>query len=526
MKIQNKFLLSLVVIIIVGLGTVTSIITLNLVPIPHEDSEWIEKGTPEDVGMDPIKLSQINEWIKVKGFPIDSLIIIKSNKLVMDAQLSLDGNLNQLHSQRNPKHMIASCTKSFTSTLIGIAIDKGFIEGTDEKVLDFFPDYIEDMENVNSWKEEMTIEDLLTMRTGLDWWQPGSLSNDYTDPETDSSRLYSSSDYIKYTLNQPMMGPPGVSFSYCGGASHLLSAIIQRTTGRSTLNFANEYLFGPLGITDINWPISPEGVHIGGGSVRMKAIDMAKLGYLFLNNGSWNDEQIVSKNWIRNATKTHHSFGSSDPLGYGYQWWTIPEDGIYFAWGAGCQKIYVIPELDMVVVFTATILNPPDPELGLLYHIFGAINEKETFSKYSFSINYPHGMNPVERTDFMTVSNESGRIDSNSHNYPLYKYTFEWETSEKPTNLVNLISNYISNFKVRNPTISFTIVSEAVTSTTNEHNMVYQEFEMIERGSKFTGVICTWYCEETSKKFIFLYYDLETGLIQNFLKNIETISCH
>ena len=117
--------------------------------------------------------------------------------------------------------------------------------------LDFFPDYRENIENLDDRKENMRIVDLLTMRTGLDWWQPGSLSPDHDDPTTSSAEMYSSSDYIKYILNTPMVSNPGELFSYSGGASHLLSAIIQRISDLSTLDFAKKYLFTPLEIKDL-----------------------------------------------------------------------------------------------------------------------------------------------------------------------------------------------------------------------------------------------------------------------------------
>jgi CubicO group peptidase (beta-lactamase class C family) len=525
MKYQNKFVLSLAIVVIVIVGSFNGILWMKIISIPEPEERWIEKCTPEEAGVDSNKLNQILKWIKAYNFPIDSLTIIKNGKMILDESISIDEKFNQLHSQRDTKHIIASCTKSITSTLIGIAIDKGYIKSVNEKVLAFFPDYLEKMDDIDARKEEMTIDDLLTMRTGLDWWQPGSLSPDYDDPTTSSGEMYSSSDFIEYILNTPMIDNPGVSFSYSGGASHLLSAIIQRTTGLSTLDFAKKFLFSPLKISEVYWPFSPEGVNIGGGGMKLNSRDMAKIGYLYLNNGSWNGEQIVSKEWVKNATTTHHFF--PDNLGYGYQWWTVPKARIFSAWGAGCQKIYIIPELEMVVVFTALILTPPDPELGLLYHIFGAIKEQQTFSNYSFSMKYPHGMEPVERNDIMSVSETSGQIDVNSRTYPLYKYTLYWETIETIPSLENVLDAHVTNFMSRNPLITVTMTSIKVTTPKENHSMLYQEFEMIERGSKLYGVAGTWYCEKTSKIFTVFYYDLEKDIVQTFLQFKESsINCH
>lgn len=148
-----------------------------------------------------------------------------------------------------------------------------------------------------------------------------------------------------------MTAEPGTRYDYCTPNSHLLSAIIQETTGMSALAFAQQHLFGPLGVSDVVWWADPQGNNWGGGDMRLAPHDMAKLGYLYLNEGLWDDQQVVSAAWVETATSplTRHSSAYSD---YGYQWWVDPFGSYYEAAGAGGQEIYVLPDQDMVVVMT------------------------------------------------------------------------------------------------------------------------------------------------------------------------------
>jgi CubicO group peptidase (beta-lactamase class C family) len=153
-------------------------------------------------------------------------------------------------------------------------------------------------------------------------------------------------------LDLPMAEEPGTHFEYCNGASFLLSAIIQEATGMSALDFAKEHLFGPLGISDVEWPSNPQGISIGWGRMRMKPRDMAKIGYLYLNEGVWDGEQIVPLEWVQASRRKHTPATLQD--GYGYQWW-IDDDGYYMALGYAGQFIFVLPEQDMVVVFASDL---------------------------------------------------------------------------------------------------------------------------------------------------------------------------
>jgi CubicO group peptidase (beta-lactamase class C family) len=160
-----------------------------------------------------------------------------------------------------------------------------------------------------------------------------------------------SDDWVQYVLDLPMVEPPGAHFEYCNGASFLLSAIIQESTGKTALGYAEEHLLGPLGIENVDWPANPEGISIGWGGIRMHPHDMAKFGYLYLNKGQWDGRQIVPAGWIE-ASTTKHIDGTLQE-GYGYQWWVAKN--AYMALGYAGQYIIVAPDKNLVVVFTSDL---------------------------------------------------------------------------------------------------------------------------------------------------------------------------
>jgi len=174
--------------------------------------------------------------------------------------------------------------------------------------------------------------------------------------------MQASEDWAQYVLDLPMAQTPGVHFEYSNGGSYLLSAILQKATKMSPLEFAQKHLFGPLGITDVKWPISRQGINIGYGEMRLRPHDMAKFGLLYLNKGRWEDRQIVSEAWVKASTRKHISGNIFD--GYGYQWWISPirlySLQYYMAVGYLGQFIFVLPEKNLVVVFTSNNLREGD----------------------------------------------------------------------------------------------------------------------------------------------------------------------
>ena len=253
-------------------------------------------------------------------------------------------------------HTLQSVTKSITSVVLGIAIDERFIpDGVGTPAMSFFEAYEPDMSDIR--RVAMTVEDLLTMRSGIDWNEMISY-----DDATNSCILMEDSDkWIQYVIDRPMREKPGTRFDYNSGASVLLGKIVRESTGRRIDDYAQEKLFEPLGITDFHWKVTPDGECDTEGGLYLAAHDLARVAQLFLQRGMWNGERIVSEAWVE-ASIMHHSTDvlEGDPLdayGYGYQWWIpLHEDGQpmhYHGSGYGGQFPVVVPELDLVIVFNA-----------------------------------------------------------------------------------------------------------------------------------------------------------------------------
>jgi CubicO group peptidase (beta-lactamase class C family) len=304
--------------------------------------DWIT-SSPETQGMNPQTLLAMSDFIQSSTLRlnIDSLLIIKNGYLIYETYPS------QIFDEHD-KHHLFSVTKSFTSTLIGIAIDKGYIEGIDNYLLDFFPNRT--IENIDPRKQNIKIEHLLRMTSGFEW-----SDNDNFNP------MWASSDSVQYILERPMSYSPGTIWNYNTGASHLLSAILNQVTPNGTLLFAEEFLFTPLGITDYTWSVDLQGNPNGGTLLYLKPRDMAKLGYLYLMEGKWEDQQIVPREWTIQATRPQVVFPHymSVYSGYGYQWWDLFWGRGYVARGSNQQNIFVLPDIDMMVITTGfTDFNP------------------------------------------------------------------------------------------------------------------------------------------------------------------------
>ncbi|MFW9906171.1 MAG: serine hydrolase domain-containing protein [Candidatus Thorarchaeota archaeon] len=263
-----------------------------------------------------------------------SILIIRNGYLIHETYFSSFANANTSIN-------IYSCTKSVTSSLIGIAIDKGYIGGVEDLVLDYFPNRT--IANLNTWKKTMTIENLLMMKSGFEWDE-----NDYSRPDNDYTLMYASPNPVQYVLDKPMATTPGSTWVYNTGCSHLLSAIIDNTTGMGTQDFAQTYLFNPLGINLPQWAIDEQNVPYGGSNLRLTPRQMAKFGFLFLNNGSWDNQQLIPQEWVTTSTQS-----SDITWWYAYQWWNEPHRNTFSARGYKGQQIVVIPDYNMIVVFTA-----------------------------------------------------------------------------------------------------------------------------------------------------------------------------
>ena len=321
---STKFLalLCILSVIVPGCSSSPATVALPAVPTAAPGTTWPTKGwrtsSPEDQGMDSQKLSELAAKIKERNMAIHSFLVIRNGYLVSETYF---GNWKQ-----DIVHETQSVGRTFTSVLIGIAIDKGYIAGVEQRILEFFPERT--FANLDKQKEAMTLEDVLTMRSGLE-----ALTG---DPAYQA--MQNSPDWVKFLLDRPVVAPPGSLWNYCAGCSHLLSAILQKTTGMNPRDFAEEYLFKPLGISGVRWMTDPTGIPYGAGGFGLTPRDMAKLGYLFLRNGQWDGQQIISSEWVKKATQRYA--GVDEHFGYGYHWVTVTSLGGhpgYAAMGGGGQ---------------------------------------------------------------------------------------------------------------------------------------------------------------------------------------------
>ncbi|MEQ9278344.1 MAG: serine hydrolase [Balneola sp.] len=237
---------------------------------------------------------------------------------------------------------IKSASKSIIGLLTGIAIEKGIIPSIEEPIKTYFPEYFE--ENPDSIKETITIRNLLTMQTGLRSTSSGNYG-----------AWVISDNWVEYALDQDFVSQIDGRMVYSTGTSHLLSVIISKASGMSTKAFAEKYLFGPMNIRVGGWDKDPQGNYMGGNNLALKPADLLKIGQLMLDNGRYDDEQLISKDWVSDSFGTY-TYSNYNPYGYGYQWWnqTIGGYKTFFAWGSGGQYIFIIPELETVVVITSS----------------------------------------------------------------------------------------------------------------------------------------------------------------------------
>ncbi|HEX6928897.1 MAG TPA: serine hydrolase [Gammaproteobacteria bacterium] len=317
----------------------------NPVPYVYEPPEEIgdgwQTGSLKHAGIDENRIVDLADTIRDGAFAeVDSILIARGGKLVFE--------LYPGEYDRDDRHEVRSVSKSVVSMLAGIAIYNGFIPDVRQKVLPLFPEYAP----YGEWddrKNDITVEHLLTMSTGLDC--------DDTDGESQGREVYmfASDDWVRHFIELPMLRDPGAEFHYCAGSVVALAGVIEKYTGQKNHEFARTYLFEPLGIDSYNWTLGPQGkLHPNGLSLRPR--DMLKLGQLMLD-GSWNGRTMLSMDWIEQSTAHQVTDAAGDTAGY--LWWRTelevdgnPED-VFFAHGAGGQSIIVIPSHETVIVLTA-----------------------------------------------------------------------------------------------------------------------------------------------------------------------------
>jgi CubicO group peptidase (beta-lactamase class C family) len=320
---------------------------------------WTTVSAADD-GFSESKLQAMRAAVRSDQFKkIGSVVIARHGKLVYEDYV--EGDAATLRDTR-------SATKSITDVLVGIAIQEGKLSGVDARVLSLLPDHAQRLQNPDPRKSAITIEDFLTMSSPLecDDWNDASRGNE--------ERMYLVEDWAQFILDLPIRGymhlgeqvekpAYGRHFSYCTGGVFVLSEVLGKATGMSADRYAQQKLFGPLGITHVQWVYSPLNVPQTGGGLRLSARDLLKIGQLYLDGGLWQGRRVVSEQWVQNSIQPHARI--DEVTDYGYLWWLKSFKAgdksypAFFMSGNGGNKVAVIPGLDLVTVITSTNYNTP-----------------------------------------------------------------------------------------------------------------------------------------------------------------------
>ena len=344
---------------------------------PWPTDGWA-RSTPEAQGLRAEPLTALDSAAAAGAFGlVDRLVVVRHGHLVFSTRYDHDyrevsrgykgplgcgwescdtpdgvHQFNYVHPDHHPYyqgrdvHSLQSVTKSVTATLIGIALARGEIENTEAPLLSFFGDY--DLSRVDPRLYDAALDDLLTMRSGIEWHE-----QDRPLDETNTTlQLEYSDDWIQFTLDQPMDAEPGTKWAYNSGGSHLMSGVIKAATGEYVDAYAERYLFGPLGIRDYHWKKTPKGFPDTEGGLYLEAEQLAKIGYLYLNDGMWDGTRLLPQGWVPRATARIVEGVNTAGWAYGYQWWRI-DRGATVVWaglGFGGQFLLILPDHDLIAV--------------------------------------------------------------------------------------------------------------------------------------------------------------------------------
>lgn len=302
-------------------------------PLP----DWT-RADPAAHGVDHLALIAARDAMRQLAPHLNSLLVVRGGALIFEWYGAGSG--------ADVRHNVMSVTKSVTSALVGIALDTGDLPDLDEPLSAILPEAFNAKDDPR--KRAITIAHLLTMRSGLEWYEYG--------PSV--LQLTASPDWVRHILDRPLAHEPGTRFNYSTADTHLLSAALARLTGMSLRAYAELYLFGPLGIAPGRWPADPQGITVGGAELELRARDMAKFGYLYLRGGVWQGSRILPEDWVARSTSPQVALARQPDectdLGYGWLWWLRGQSGYAgaVAVGFGGQFVHVIPALDLVIVIT------------------------------------------------------------------------------------------------------------------------------------------------------------------------------
>ncbi|MGN6694836.1 MAG: serine hydrolase domain-containing protein [Aquihabitans sp.] len=311
--------------------------------------EWVLEE-PADEGMDPVTLEDARTYALAEGRNTQGVVIVRNGAIV--SEWYADG------ADADSWTASWSVAKSFTSAVTGIAVEQGDIGSVDDAAAE----YLTQWEGTD--KEAITVEDILHMQSGLTWdedYRPSSLET------SDVVQMGLSEDELSYALDRPVAHEPGTVFNYSSGDAMIQGGLVEAATGEPMRDYAEEHLFGPIGMEKAEWWQDAQGNTLGYCCLDSTARGFARFGLLYERGGKWGDEQVVPADWV--AASIENASPQPDDPGYGYMWWLlddvkgVPKD-TYAAQGHDGQFIYVIPSLDLVVVRTGTYVKDPGPAVA------------------------------------------------------------------------------------------------------------------------------------------------------------------
>ncbi len=375
------------ILLVVGLGSACRSAPRDAWP----GAEW-PKGRAVEVGLDSAKLAALDHDLAGGKYRyVDGMFVTRRGRLVYEAAYPHDypkiyGSRDTVPDIYNyydaswhpfyrgtPLHTLQSVSKSITSLVYGVAKTRGDLTTIDTAMVAFFPDRT--IANGDDRKRRMTVRHLMTMTAGFDW-DEGSTA--YTNAANNAAIMEKSSDWVQYVLDRPMAAEPGSTFVYNSGATELLAPIFKRVTGHDLIEYAEQHLFAPIGITKYYWKRTRLGVPDTEGGLYLAAPDLARIGLLVLRGGRWDTTRVVSSEWLTESMKP--AITARGDIKYGLKWWLHPygPGGTRWAWvgnGYGGQRLIIMPDLDIVAVFTGWNIdeNPPLPVPEMIDRLLAAV---------------------------------------------------------------------------------------------------------------------------------------------------------
>lgn len=360
-----------------------------------------EKIAPTSVGLEPKQLMLMYDSLMTcNPTEIHHVIVMVDGKIA--------GELHPKPFRAEHRHTLYSVSKTFTAVAVGLVVDDGLLS-VDDKLSKFFPEYIKD--EIDPRLKDIKVKDILTMRSGF---------------KTQGGMRNSQQHWIEYYLTRPLYADPGTRYSYDSIETYLLSAIVQRITGKTVLDLLNERIFHPMGVTDVEWELCPDGIVTGGWGIYLSSYSQALFGQLLLQQGEWNGKQLISKEWLKLMMTPHVVREAND---YGYQIWLCEYPGAWRADGAYGQYIIIVPQKNMVVVLNQCSRSKGWPERSNIWNtvVKNCINcaidakpaELKALAEYEENVQLP------------VLKGDSVNVASNKYNgkiFNLEKNKLGWKT--------------------------------------------------------------------------------------------------